>query len=327
MWKQEIVHAKYRFLLLVSTVFLISFLVIFLSGLTNGLSHQNISYTKAFSDKAVAAVDRGTASKVSLDQSNIKKDSVKEDSNGIIVARGKVNDQQAVVIATENSLFQAPHPNKGECFLSRELSRETGGMVGDVVEISSSLGKNPCKISGVTGDDWYSHSPVIWVAADEKADSFSFILTEDEKNITGDNTVAYEVNDLPKTMNSYQSEHKSLLLISSMLLAIGSLIVAVFFALWQSSRITIIATMKALGAKTSALLFDSLVQSVVVLSSGVAVALIGAVVLSNSIDIPYRMSVVDYVQISILLVFNGTLGALLASVILSKVKAVDALEN
>lgn len=336
---RDVVFAKGRFALLASVVALMTILVGFLSGLTVGLAAQNVSGlfavganqfvfstpasgSAAFATSALTSDEvsewmsaAGTnASAVALGISQVRA-SVDDDSTAVTVF-----GQDAALPGASGGAAAIP-ATAGSAVLSTGAAKALGAGVGDTITIAGSA----FTVSGLTGDSWYSHTPVIQL----RLADWQKVQTAIGGNATTAATVvavagtpaaaATSVHGttaesfLPSLMAtpSLRSEIGSLLMIVGMLFGISALVVGAFFTVWTMQRQADIAVLKALGAPTTALVRDALGQAGVVLALGVGVGLavvtgLGALA-ANAL--PFVLSPLTTLAPAALMVLLGLLGA------------------
>ena len=119
-----------------------------------------------------------------------------------------------------------------------------------------SVGTKQFTVSAVRGDDWYSHSPVVWMTLDDwqaanprggvatvlAVTGASDASATDKAAATTSTTVSGSLD----AIGSYKSENGSLTLMTLMLFAISALVIGAFFTVWTIQRTPDIATLKAL---------------------------------------------------------------------------------
>jgi len=139
-------------------------------------------------------------------------------------------------------------------------------------------------IAAVSGDDEFSHAPVIWAAtttvplSGQKPGNATFLaLTTDGSTFdsaamdTADQrlgTTTLTPAQSLSAIGSYTSENGSLQLMRALLFAISALVIGAFFTVWTVQRSGEIAILKALGASTGYLLKDALGQALALLALG-----------------------------------------------------------
>ncbi|RLY92349.1 hypothetical protein CWC38_11305 [Kocuria tytonicola] len=190
---RDITFAKGRFALLATVVALITLLLVLLTGLTNGLGHQNTSALEKLEAQRIVLTappgDSGTPSFTtsSIDQKQVDtwKDAVGEDkverlgitqtsirsgaesSDDAAAKRSDATAAAAMALEPGTDLASgvtatsgANHPGEGEAVLSETLAEDMKVSVGDTV----SMGGKALKVAGVAENEYYSHVPVAWMS-------------------------------------------------------------------------------------------------------------------------------------------------------------------
>lgn len=281
--------ARGRFALISIVVLLVALLVSFLSGLTAGLGHQNISAIESISADRLVLADTG--SEPSFDESSLSADQIatwKSNAEQVMpigINRGKAGlvdvgqvggTQKSVSLFGSDGAFGERTPTTpGTVVLSEGAAKELNATAGDTVAI----GSQQFDVSAVEGDDWYSHTPVVWMTlADWQGvsprDGAATVLAvngvhDAEAANSAADTTSMTVEDSLNAIGSYQAENGSLTLMTLMLFAISALVIGAFFTVWTIQRMPDVATLKALGASTSSLIRDALGQALIVLLAGV----------------------------------------------------------
>ncbi|MFC9965029.1 ABC transporter permease [Nocardia ignorata] len=282
--------ARGRFLLITTVVLLVAVLVSFLSGLTAGLAHQNISAVQGLRADRVVFADTGAAP--SFDSSVLTEEQLAQwrAVNGIEVTpigisraraehAGGSPGQVAVFGGDPSAFSNRPATAPGAVVLSVGAARELAADTGDTVVLAG----REFTVADVAGDEWYSHTPVLWTSMSDwqavspraGAATVLAVLGDDPRDNldaeAGTHTVA--ARDAVAAIGSYQAENSSLTLMTVLLFAISALVIGAFFTVWTVQRQPDIATLKALGATSGSLVLDALAQAAIVLVTGVAAGL------------------------------------------------------
>lgn len=334
--------ARGRFALISVVVLLVALLVSFLSGLTAGLRHQNVSAIEAMNADTVVFADTGAGA--SFDESALTQDQVNawtstsKDVDPIGIGRGKAGlaggNQKSVALFGADGGFGDVTPSaQGTVVLSEGAARDLAASAGDQV----SVGTQQFTVSAVRGDDWYSHSPVVWMTLDDwqaanprggvatvlAVSGASDASATDKSAATTSTTVSGSLD----AIGSYKSENGSLTLMTLMLFAISALVIGAFFTVWTIQRTPDIATLKALGATTGSLVRDALGQALIVLIAGVTVG-IGLTAVAGSLigdAMPFVLDASTTVVPAVALIGRGLLGAAFALRFLSTTDPLTAL--
>lgn len=353
-WR-DLRFARGRFALIISVVILITMLVGLLSGLMTGLRDQNVSAVSSLdADRVIFSAPAGGSS-LSYNDSTITPDqfAIWTDASATVeplgIATGRVSSDEGQVTV---SLFGvaptfdlAPGdvaPAKpGEITLSTNVARDLGVSTGDTVRI----GDDEFTVSAITGDAWFSHTPVAWMTladwqaystatGNSQAEATVLLVNEASADLISSlndeaGTVDRSVSGSFNAIGGYQSENGSLMTMLGMLLAISGLVIGAFFTVWTIQRTSDIAILKALGASTWSLVRDAIGQAAVVLTLGVGTGLllvigIGQVAASA---VPFVTSLATTVLRGLLLVSLGLIGAAFALRTIVKADPLAAIGN
>lgn len=337
-WK-EIKKNKVRFLILGSIVFLVSLLTFIISGLANGLSQDNAALIKDLpngqfymtkdADKTynLSRIDNSLQDKVL----NKQKDAV-----AFSIQMGFLNDRDgkqrsvAFVTATDSKFFQ--NVNKGEIVLDRSMEEE-GIKIGDTLTNNQYNGKFIVK--GFVDQSKYSHAPVAYISVEDykeiyKGNEMQLIF------IPGDNSTqvvpdlqSFSKNEFLNTISSYKAEQMSLNMIIWFLVVISGMLFAIFFYMMNVQKIGLYGILKAIGVKTSALFKMMWTQMLFI----TVIALSLSIVLSQGFNMiapkgmPFSLTTGTTVQLSIVFLIIGFIGATLSGIQIKKVEPLQAIQQ
>ncbi|WP_067673466.1 ABC transporter permease [Nocardia miyunensis] len=321
--------ARGRFALITLVVVLVALLVSFLSGLTSGLAHQNTSALRKMSGDTVVFADTGTSpsfdsSALTADQVRAWRQAAHADPVGIShaqAARGGGPPAQVALFGTETATFgehSAIEP--GSIVLSAPAARDLSAATGDRI----TLGNATFAVTAISGDDWYAHTPVVWMtlpdwqSLEPRGDAATILVTSDVHDAAAVNAAAHTVttsaaNSL-QAIGSYKAENGSLTLMTILLFAISALVIGAFFTVWTIQRTPDIAILKALGATTNSLMADALGQALVVLLIGVGTGLAITSLAGSALgpSVPFVLSAATTLVPGAALIGLGVLGAAVA---------------
>ncbi|MBC2641326.1 MULTISPECIES: ABC transporter permease [unclassified Rhodococcus (in: high G+C Gram-positive bacteria)] len=319
--------ARGRFALISVVVVLIALLVTFLSGLTSGLRHQNVSAVELLGAESVVFAD--TDDGPSFDESVLTAEQVAvwQGSGAAVdpigIARGAASvpggsSKTVAFVGADGGVGDRAPGTPGSVILGEGAARSLGVAAGDEVTI----GGDCFTVSAVRGDDWYSHSPVVWMTladwqhANPRGGAATVLAVSGGADATDTvaGTTSRPVADSLSAIGSYTSENGSLTLMTVMLFAISALVIGAFFTVWTLQRTPDVATLKALGASTGSLVRDALGQALVVLlagaGAGVGVAAVAGSMIGDAV--PFVLDASTTVLPATALVGLGLLGAAFA---------------
>ncbi|WP_431955356.1 ABC transporter permease [Nocardia lijiangensis] len=324
--------ARGRFLLITLVVTLVALLVSFLSGLTAGLAHQNISAVQGISADYLVFADSGRDP--SFDASALTEQQVEAwrvaarsvEPIGIGRAEAVRSGDEAAparvaLFGAQESIFgnrAATEP--GSVVLSEGAAQALHVAAGDTVSVN----ERAFTVAAVRGDDWYSHTPVVWTTVADwrsltpRGGAATVLAVSGVSDAAAADAAAHtttaSVSGSLDALGSYRAENGSLTLMTALLFAISALVIGAFFTVWTIQRTPDIATLKALGATSGSLVRDTLAQAAVVLFAGAAAGL-GITVLAATFvvdDVPLALTPATTVLPAAALIVLGLLGAAFA---------------
>ncbi len=348
-WR-DLRFARGRFALITSVVLLITLLVGFLGGLTQGLANANISAVLPFKVDQVVLAGPEEGKTLSFSDSRITDEAaapwVDADGADLVEPLGiftsrvtAANDREQTASLfgvspsfTKISPRQEIPTEPGTVVLAVRSQEALGVHVGEQISIFG----DPFTVAGVSQDAEYSHTGVIWMTIDDWRESVAKQTAGDAPFATAllvqGSPAAAQLDAQAGTVSSsllmslmaievFKSEIGSLALMLGLLLGISALVVGAFFTVWTIQRSKDVAALKALGASTGSLIRDALGQALVVLVVGVGlgIALTTAAGLSLPAAVPFVISPLTTVVPGIAMVVTGLVGAAFA--IRSVVKA------
>ncbi len=349
-WR-DLRFAKGRFALMGAVVVLITLLVGLLSGLTAGLGEQNISAVTGLpADKIVFAAP-GDGQSLSFANSAVSETQLRHwtatpgvtgaEPLGIATTKATAGNRSAGISVFGVRPGSALAPGSGaltgdSVTLSSSAAEDLGVRSGDTISVAG----RPLTVAAVSGDAWFSHTPVVWAGLDvwartapptggEPSATVLALTTAGDVDFaavdraTGTKTVPKD--ESLSAIGSYTSENGSLQLMRGFLFAISALVIGAFFTVWTIQRSGDIAVLKALGASTAFLLKDALGQAVVLLVGGTAAgtglaALLGAVVAGSAV--PFLLTPGIVLVPAAVMILLGALGAALS---VRRITSVDPL--
>lgn len=341
---RDLRFARGRFVLIGTVVALITVLVGFLSGLTSGLANQNISAVLAVpGDRVVFSSPGEDEGSVSFADSAITREQAAtwSETAGITAvmpfgisqtrveaptARGSVALFGVAASASDMNSGTPIPTESGNMTLAAPAAAELGVTVGDTVKVAG----QEFTVTAIGGDWWYSHTPVAQITLEDwqvsaagvgSPDAYATVLAVSTTNDfdaaawdaadAGAGTVSEGILGTLMGLSSFKSEIGSLLLMVGMLFGISGLVIGAFFTVWSMQRRGDVAVLKALGASTRALVWDSLGQALIVLLAGIGVGMLVVFGLGLVIgqSLPFILSPLTTLVPSVIMTLLGLVGA------------------
>lgn len=337
-WK-EMKKSKAKFIILGSIIFLVSFLTFIISGLANGLSQDNAALIKDLpAGHFYMNADADEKYNLSKIDPAVQDSILKEhkDAAALSIQMGFVNDAEdkqfsvAFVTSTDSKLFEQVKP--GEIILDRSLE-DDGIQVGDVLTNNQFNGE--FKVTGFVDQKKYSHAPVAYIHMDNYKEIYRvnnlqlvFVPGQDQaQSITG--LQAFSNNQFLNTISSYSAEQMSLNMIIWFLVAISGMLFAIFFYMMNVQKIGLYGILKAIGVKTSTL-FRMMWSQMFFITT---IALLLSILLSQGFNMiapegmPFSLTLMTTIQLSILFLVIGFVGATLSGLQIKKVEPLQAIQQ
>ncbi|WP_182357806.1 FtsX-like permease family protein [Tomitella gaofuii] len=349
---RDILFARGRFTLISAVIALMSFMVVALSALTNGLQGQSISAVERLPGQSVVLQSPAQGQSPSLSESTLDADAVSQvratDAQtarlGVATTRLGHDGASAALSVFGADPALMPHaeegaqPGDGEILLSQSQADELGVAVGDTVTAGADTLRvsglaDTLRVSGLGDAGSFAHTPVgyttvaTWKTLSHDQGTSAVVVFGQAPAVDG--TTVLAMSSITDAVPGYGSEHGSLLAMQLMLLAISALVVGAFFTVWTQQRRGDLAVVRAMGADRSYLLRDGLGQAVVVLVAGQAVGVTAGVLLALAASgtVPIIVTAAGVLVPVLGMTGLGLLGALLAVLSVTKVDPLVAMQR
>lgn len=294
----EMKHSKLRYALVIGVVFLIAYLVFFLTGLAYGLAQENRT-----------AVDKWQADRILLsDEANGKLnmsmltmddyESVKAEDKaalaqfpGIVYQKGK-KDQQINVsfFGIEADEFLAPNlvkgrmfKNTGEVVVNDSLAKEDGLQVGDQLKVAGS--KQTLKIVGFTDEAMYNVAPVIYMsladfqeirfnqALPKEAQKINAIVLREKPKQVANHLEEIKISDFIDDLPGYRAQNLTFAFMIGFLIVIAAIVIGIFIYILTMQKQAIFGVMKAQGISNFFIAHSVFVQTAILAFVGIVLGL------------------------------------------------------
>ncbi|CAI3292302.1 ABC transporter permease [Enterococcus cecorum] len=294
----EMKHSKLRYALVIGVVFLIAYLVFFLTGLAYGLAQENRT-----------AVDKWQADRILLsDEANGKLnmsmltmddyESVKAEDKaalaqfpGIVYQKGK-KDQQINVsfFGIEADEFLAPNlvkgrmfKNTGEVVVNDSLAKEDGLQVEDQLKVAGS--KQTLKIVGFTDEAMYNVAPVIYMsladfqeirfnqALPKEAQKINAIVLREKPKQVANHLEEIKISDFIDDLPGYRAQNLTFAFMIGFLIVIAAIVIGIFIYILTMQKQAIFGVMKAQGISNFFIARSVFVQTAILAFVGIVLGL------------------------------------------------------
>ena len=349
----EIMHSKLRYALVAGVMFLIAYLVFFLTGLAYGLAQDNrTAVDKWEADSIVLSKDANS----NLGMSMITKKIAEEveggkvaylaQTPGVVTSKDSTEEGKINVsfFGIDKNQFIMPNLVEGKAFDNDDeavgdisLKEEYGLAVGDTVKLSGS--DKTFKLTGFTDHAKFNVSPVLYTTIN------AYQEIRFEKEDTSENArinaivVRGKISNLPEDLDQikiskfinelpgYNAQVLTFGFMIGFLIVIAAIVIGIFIYVLTMQKINIFGVMKAQGI-TGGFIARSVVAQTFILSFvGILLGLLGTVGTSLVLPdaVPFQSNWLFFGVISLLMLVVAVLGALFSVRTIVKIDPLKAI--
>ncbi|HFD0828757.1 TPA: ABC transporter permease [Enterococcus faecium] len=349
----EIMHSKLRYALVAGVMFLIAYLVFFLTGLAYGLAQDNrTAVDKWEADSIVLSKDANS----NLGMSMITKKIAEEveggkvaylaQTPGVVTSKDSTEEGKINVsfFGIDKNQFIMPNLVEGKAFDNDDeavgdisLKEEYGLAVGDTVKLSGS--DKTFKLTGFTDHAKFNVSPVLYTTIN------AYQEIRFEKEDTSENArinaivVRGKISNLPEDLEQikiskfinelpgYNAQVLTFGFMIGFLIVIAAIVIGIFIYVLTMQKINIFGVMKAQGI-TGGFIARSVVAQTFILSFvGILLGLLGTVGTSLVLPdaVPFQSNWLFFGVISLLMMVVAVLGALFSVRTIVKIDPLKAI--
>ncbi|OUN51293.1 ABC transporter permease [Enterococcus cecorum] len=294
----EMKHSKLRYALVIGVVFLIAYLVFFLTGLAYGLAQENRTAVDKWQSDRILLSDEANGK---LNMSMLTMDdyeSVKAEDKaalaqfpGIVYQKGK-KDQQINVsfFGIEADEFLAPNlvkgrmfKNPGEVVVNDSLAKEDGLQVGDQLKVAGS--KQTLKIVGFTDEAMYNVAPVVYMsladfqeirfnqALPKEAQKINAIVLREKPKQVANHLEEIKISDFIDDLPGYRAQNLTFAFMIGFLIVIAAIVIGIFIYILTMQKQAIFGVMKAQGISNFFIARSIFVQTAILAFVGIVLGL------------------------------------------------------
>lgn len=354
----EMIHSKLRYSLIVGVMFLIAYLVFFLTGLAYGLAQDyRMALDKWEADGIVLSEESNINLNMSMLSVNAADEVQAEKTAAFAQTAGIIKRQEGTKEKVDVSFFGInkdeflmpklvegkSFANKGEAVADISLKEENGVKLNETVELTASDKK--VKIVGFTENARYTVAPVLYVSIDEFQEiRFEKSVPAEQARINGI-VVRAEDHDIDKvkvdskdlsvyTMQRFINElpgyNAQVLTFSFMigfLIVIAAIVIGIFIYVLTLQKTSIFGVMKAQGISSRYISVSVIMQTFLLAVIGVSLGLLAAFGTSFVLPgaVPFKINWLFYGGITGAMIAVAVLGALFSVRTIVKVDPLKAI--
>jgi putative ABC transport system permease protein len=337
---EEMKRSKLRYSLILGLLFLISYLVFFLSGLSYGLMQEN----RAAVDKWEAtSVYLSTNSNSTLAASRFDVallDDVKAEDKAVLAQRAivawnkvdaGVDDKSRIsVFGIHANEFIAPNiieghglEASGQVVVDKTLIENEGYALGDTLYLADT--DETYTIVGVTEQARFSVSPVVYMSFEdfqkavygerpESAPDFAnaIVVRDENSSTTNEDLEKLSISDFIQNLPGYSAQNMTFGFMIGFLIVISSIVVSIFIYVLTTQKTKIFGLMKVQGLSNAFISKSVLAQTFLLSAVGTSLGLLGTYLSSLALPnaVPFQNNWPFYGAIFASLVVFAVLGAI-----------------
>lgn len=349
----EIRHSKLRYALVIGVMFLIAYLVFFLSGLAYGLAQENrmaVDKWKAtdilLSDKANDTLTLSMIDPNLVDEVTAKDTAVLAQTSSIIYKQSDKKAKENVsFFGIESDQFLKPNiiegknfKQKGEVVADISLKEQKNYAVGDKIKLATN--EEELTIVGFTDNARFSVSPVLYTSLDtfqtvrygssmsiQQKPSVNAIVTrgkiQDKPASLQKLSIGKFINKLP----GYSAQVLTFGFMIGFLVVIAAVVIGIFIYVLTMQKIAIFGVMKAQGISSQYIARSVIAQTFILAFTGVAIGFLAtlgsALVLPSAV--PFQSNLLFFSGIGILMIIVAIIGALFSVRAIVKIDPLKAI--
>lgn len=343
----EMKHSKLRYGLVVGVIFLIAYLVFFLTGLANGLAQTNRSAVDSWKSDYVILNEQANKnlrmSRFSVDLKNdVNADKMAELTQASTTIKDKEKNKINVnLFAIKQDEFLRPklsegrHFSKtGEVVADSSLKKSYQLKIGDKITLGDSTKK--LTITGFTDNASFNVQPVLYMTKETLA---SVLADNAQVNTISALVIRGKVNQVPKELESmttstfienlpgYKAQNLTFSFMIGFLIVIAAIVIGIFIYILTLQKKEIFGVLKAQGISNgylSRMVFaQTFILALLAVGLGLLVTMASALVLPTSV--PFQINPLFFAGISVLMILIAVFGALFSVVSIVKVDPLKAI--
>ncbi|EOL50500.1 ABC transporter permease [Enterococcus caccae] len=354
----EITRSKLRYALIISVMFLISYLVFFLTGLAYGLAEDNRTAVDKWqadgivlSDESNTNINMSMMPIKSIDKIDTKEKAVLGQTAAVIQLDKKGAEKiNASFFGINKDGFLMPNIVEGKAFTNEDetvvdnsLKKEKEINLGDIIKLAGSNKK--LKIVGFTDNAKFNVAPVLYVSTAafqqirfEKSDTsenarVNAIVFRAKngslKNVhlKDDGLTSYSIATFINKLPGYNAQVLTFGFMIGFLIVIAAIVIGIFIYVLTMQKTTIFGIMKAQGISGFYIAISVILQTFILAVLGITLGLLGTVGTSLVLPtaVPFQTNWFFFLSIGVIMLVIAVLGALFSVRTIVKIDPLKAI--
>lgn len=347
---KEITYSKFRYLLVVGLLFLISFLVFFLTGLAFGLSQSNRSAIDKWDADNIVLAD-GVDNQLMMSQITEEEwETVDADEQAVIAIQSALMESESAdetlsvqILGFNPDSFVAPNLTEGNMFQeTNEVVVDEDFAIENELEIGDTLVFNnnddELTITGFTDNAQLSVQPVVYIdfedyqalestfGSEDQAVA-SAVVTRGEVQADEDLTDVETIDDFISELPGYSAQNATFVLMIGFLIIIAAIVIGIFIYVLTLQKESIFGILKAQGISNGYLVKSVVGQTLILALVGVLLAVSATYASSLALpaSVPFVLNTKLVGLTAGLIVLFAVVGGLLSAGTIVKIDPLEAI--
>lgn len=356
----EIKHSKLKYILVIGVMFLISYLVFFLTGLAYGLAQSNrAAIDKWDADAIILSEDSNSVLGMSFLTLDNMEDVTAEEkaslikSNVVVVPEDEMAEKiNASILAIQADEFLVPNITEGNLFVNDNevvvndsFKTQYGYEIGDTLEMTDS--DEILTITGFTDNAELTVSPVIYMSNQDYTENIqpfgmqnseerinAIVLRakdHDIKNIAvnNDELQLFSIGEFVRDLPGYQAQVLTFGIMIGFLIVISAVVIGIFIYVLTMQKRNVFGVLKAQGIQNSVLSLSVFSQTFILAIIGVGAGFLLTVITSLvlPVTVPFENNFLFYVIAAALIVVFALVGAFSSVLSITKINPLEAMKD
>ncbi|WP_207695227.1 hypothetical protein DOK67_0001231 [Enterococcus sp. DIV0212c] len=354
----EITRSKLRYALIISVMFLISYLVFFLTGLAYGLAEDNRTAVDKWQADGIVLSDESNTN-INMSMIPIKsmdeveaKEKASLGQTAAVIQLDKKNTEKinASFFGINKDEFLMPNiiegksfTNENETVADNSLKKENDLKLGDTIKLAGSDKK--LKVVGFTDNAKFNVAPVLYVSTAafqeirfEKSDTSenarvnAIVFRAKEGSLKNvhlkeDDLTSYSIKKFINELPGYNAQVLTFGFMIGFLIVIAAIVIGIFIYVLTMQKATIFGIMKAQGISGFYIAVSVIIQTFVLAIFGIALGLLGTVGTSFVLPtaVPFQTNWLFFLSIGGIMLVIAVLGALFSVRTIVKIDPLKAI--
>ncbi|MCT0497869.1 ABC transporter permease [Lactococcus cremoris] len=349
----EIRHSKLRYALVIGVMFLIAYLVFFLSGLAYGLAQENRMAVDKWnasdiflSEKANDSLNMSMIESELANELTAKEKAVLAQTAGIIYDATDENKKQNVSFFGINSKeFLNPKVIEGKSFKSSgevvadiSLKKQYHYKIGDKVKLATN--NEPLLIAGFTDNAKFNISPVLYTSMEtfqtvryganssfQPKTTYNAIVTRGKVSQQPKGLQKLSISKFIDKLPGYSAQVLTFGFMIGFLVVIAAVVIGIFIYVLTMQKIAIFGVMKAQGISSRFIANSVIAQTFILAVSGVTIGLLATIASALILPegVPFQTNLLFFGVIALLMVLVAIIGALFSVRTIVKIDPLKAI--